>query len=100
MNLKKILCLVLVLAMCLGLAACGKSEGGTSAPAKNEPAEATPEFVYTAEYKTLVKDTKNYLSFPAPTPLSRNESPAQGKPEESKDPGLVSQWGVSSSQLG
>lgn len=63
MNLKKILCLVLVLAMCLGLAACGKSEGGTSAPAKNEPAEATPEFVYSAEYKTLVKDTKNYLSF-------------------------------------
>ena len=63
MTMKKMLCLMLVLAMCLSLAACGKSGGETAAPGKNEPVEETPEFVYSAEYKTLVKDTKDYLQF-------------------------------------
>jgi predicted small lipoprotein YifL len=63
MTMKKMLCLMLALAMCLSLAACGKSGGETAAPGKNEPVEENPEFVYTAKYKTLVKDTKNYLQF-------------------------------------
>ena len=63
MTMKKMLCLLLALAMCLSLAACGKS-GGESKPAdKNEAVEETPEFVYTAEYTSFVKDTENYLSF-------------------------------------
>ena len=61
MTMKKMLCLLLALAMCLSLAACGKSGEETSA--KNEPVEETPEFVYSADYKTIVKDTKNFLSF-------------------------------------
>ena len=62
MNLRRMLCLLLALCMCLSLAACGKSGGEASdAPAKAE-AEEHPEFVYTAEYKTLVEGTKNYLS--------------------------------------
>ena len=62
MNLRRMLCLLLALCMCLSLAACGKSGGEASdAPVKAE-AEEHPEFVYTAEYKTLVEGTKNYLS--------------------------------------
>ena len=60
MNLKKMLCLVLALCMLLSLAACGK---GGDEPAKSEAPEETPEFVYTAEYKTLVDGTENFLSF-------------------------------------
>lgn len=61
MNLKRMLCLLLALCMCLSLAACGKSGEASEAPAKAE-VEEHPEFVYTAEYKTLVEGTKNYLS--------------------------------------
>ena len=61
MKYRKMLCLLLALSMCLSLAACGK--GGEESAAKNEPVEETPEFVYTAEYKTLVKDSKNFLQF-------------------------------------
>lgn len=63
MTMKKMLCLMLVLAMCLSLAACGKGGDEGAAPGKNAPAEETPEFVYTAEYKTIVEGTKNYLTF-------------------------------------
>ena len=59
MKMKRILSLALALVMCLSLAACGKS--GDEGPAvKNEPAEEHPEFVYAAEYKTLVEGTKNF----------------------------------------
>ncbi len=61
MKMKRILSLMLALVLCLSLAACGKS-GDESTAAKNEPAEEHPEFVYTAEYKTLVEGTKNYLT--------------------------------------
>ena len=62
MTMKKMLCLLLALVMCLSLAACGKSgDEASSAPTKAE-VEEHPEFVYTAEYRTLVEGTKNYLS--------------------------------------
>ncbi len=62
MKMKRILSLVLALAMCLSLAACGKSGSSEDTQPKNEAAEQQPEFVYTAEYRTLVEGTKNYLT--------------------------------------
>ena len=61
MKFRKLICLVLALAMCMGLAACGKTEAET-APTKQQTLEPQPEFVYSAQYKTLVEGTKNYLT--------------------------------------
>jgi len=63
MTMKKMLCLILALCMCLSLAACGKGGEKPESGAKNEPVEEHPEFVYNAEYKSLVEGTKNFLSF-------------------------------------
>ena len=62
-KLKNPVCLLLALAMCLTLAACGGS-GGTAAPSatKAPEATATPEDVYVSEYRTLSKNSDNYLS--------------------------------------
>ena len=62
-KLKNPVCLLLALVMCLTLTACGGSEktaapSGTTAP----EATATPEDVYVSEYKTLSKDSENYLT--------------------------------------
>lgn len=63
---ERIVCLVLVLVMCLSLAACGSSsESGTQSTKKNQ--EATPEYVYTAEYKSLTQNSENYLNICAMT---------------------------------
>ncbi len=66
---KRILCLVLVLAMVAGLAACGsgKTESAGAAPnaasgAKSAAATPTPEYVYTADYKTLVEKSDSYMN--------------------------------------
>ena len=66
---KRILCLVLVLAMVAGLAACGsgKTESAGAAQnaasgAKSAAATPTPEYVYTADYKTLVEKSDSYMN--------------------------------------
>ena len=62
-RMKKLVTLLLVLAMCLTLAACGSAGSKASAPTAT-PAEATaePEYVYASTFKTLFKDNKNYIS--------------------------------------
>lgn len=62
----RIVCLVLALVMCLSLAACGGSEQPGAANTKKDQ-EQTPEYVYTAEYKTLTQDRKDYLNICAMT---------------------------------
>ena len=68
-NLRNLVCLVLVLAMSLALAACGGgsstgSPGTQSGSAGGKTAAATPapEFVYASEFKELVKESDDYLT--------------------------------------
>ena len=62
---KNIICLVLVLAMCVSLAACGSSsketgkESGSSE--KNTAPAETQEYVYASEFSTIKEDTKDYI---------------------------------------
>ncbi len=68
----RILCLVLVLAMCAGLAACGSGGTGAASGAggaqnaapggKSAAATPTPEYVYTADYETLTEETQSYIA--------------------------------------
>ena len=62
MKTKNIVCLLLALAMCLSLAACGSSGGSanTATPAPTE--SAAPELVYVSEFKKLLDDSENYVS--------------------------------------
>ena len=62
MKARKIISMLLVLCLCLSLAACGKGNEGASPVTKNEPQAETPEFVYAAEYTTLIEGTENYLT--------------------------------------
>ncbi len=62
MKARKLISLLLALCLCLSLAACGKSGEESSPATKNEVQEETPEFVYAAEYKTLIEGTENYLT--------------------------------------
>ena len=65
-NLKKLCCLILALAMVLGLAACGKS-GDTASDAKPASTKApaatpAPEYVYAADFKPLMEKTKDWMN--------------------------------------
>ena len=62
-KLKNIVCLLLVLAMGLSLAACGSSgspASGTAAPAPSE--SAAPEMVYASTFKKLTDESPDYIS--------------------------------------
>ena len=68
-NFRNLVCLVLVLAMSLALAACGGNSGssgasGTQSGVSGSKATATPapEFVYASEFKDLVKDSSDFIS--------------------------------------
>ena len=67
-TLKRIACLTLALAMVLSLAACGKgapsdsASGGSGASGGKAEATPTPEFVYASEFKTLVKNSKDWIN--------------------------------------
>ena len=63
MTMKRLGCLVLALTMILSLAACGKGSGSGSSSGSSKPeATATPEFVYAAEFKTLVENSKEWIN--------------------------------------
>ena len=63
MTMKRLGCLVLALTMILSLAACGKGSGSGSGSGSSKPeATATPEFVYAAEFKTLVENSKEWIN--------------------------------------
>lgn len=53
---KSILCLLLVLALCLSLAACGKKEE------QNKTDEEIPEYVYSAEFQPLNVEEDSYVN--------------------------------------
>ncbi len=66
-----LVCLLLALAMCLGLAACGsadKSAPGATPGAKGQGSKSdatatpAPEFAYSAEYRPLAEKTESYMS--------------------------------------
>ena len=68
-KMRRILCLVLVLAMCAGLAACSSGGSGSAGSAQSgsagtKPAAETPapEFVYTADFNTLFDKSENYTA--------------------------------------
>ncbi len=63
-KMKNLLALLLALAMCLGLTACGGSQStGTDAPATKAPEEtASPAYVYVADFKPLVEESKDYIA--------------------------------------
>ena len=63
MTMKRLGCLVLALTMILSLAACGKgSDSGSGSGSSKPEATATPEFVYAAEFKTLVENSKEWIN--------------------------------------
>lgn len=69
---KKIIALLLMLAMALSLAACGSTDSGsTAAKDTSAKAEATPapEFAYKAEFKNLTSDMPDGIA-----PLVMNDS--------------------------
>ena len=50
---KNFLCLLLALSLTLALGACGKSSSGGKAPGSSVSPGATPEFTYSAQFKSL-----------------------------------------------
>ena len=62
MRMKKLLSLLLAMALCMSLAACAKGSTEDEPMVKTAPVEENPEFVYVAEYKSLLKDTENFLT--------------------------------------
>ena len=63
MTMKRLGCLVLALTMILSLAACGKGSGSGSGSGSSKPeATAAPEFVYAAEFKPLVENSKEWIN--------------------------------------
>ena len=69
-TMKRICCLALALMMVLSLAACGKgsssssgsASGSGSAGGKGAEATPAPEYVYAAEFKTLVSNSKEWIN--------------------------------------
>jgi len=63
MKMKNIVCLLLVLAMALSLAACGSSGTSTANTAAPTPAEsAAPQMVYVSEFKKLMDDSEDFIT--------------------------------------
>lgn len=60
LNIRRIIGFVLLAAMCLSMTACG-STNADKTDKQELKAEETPEFVYTAEYTDVLKDTKDYM---------------------------------------
>lgn len=61
MKKRNLIALLLALAMCLSLAACGS---GTDSPTSTKDAPGAtpaPEYVYTAEFTDFLKDSKDYV---------------------------------------
>lgn len=60
---RSLMALLLVAALSLGLAACGSApSGGGSSPGGKPVETAAPEYVYAAEYKQIMTDSKDYVS--------------------------------------
>ena len=59
---KKLTALALVLAICFSLAACGGGDTPqTDTNAQNTQSGEHPEYVYTAEFDTFMKDSETYF---------------------------------------
>ena len=63
-KMKNIVCVLLAIAMCLGLTACG-SGGADKAAAPSggstpEPS-AAPEFTYVSEFEKLIENSDNFI---------------------------------------